>query len=449
MKVLLAQVDPIVGDITGNAARICRVSRDAAAQNAELVIFPELSLVGYPPRDLLDRASFLDNVEAAVAEIVAFSVEIPKTGILFGAPLSTGGANGRGLHNVALLVCNGEIVGKAVKRLLPVYDVFDEERYFDPATDVEPIPFRGELLGVHICEDAWTEYSIWSRRRNYGVDPVAILAEKGATILINLSASPFCTGKEAVRFQLMSDHARRHGLPFLYVNQVGGNDELVFDGRSLFLDRRGNPAEVLVAFAEEMRLIDTDTMANGAAYEPIDETASVHDALILGLRDYMHKVGFHKAVVGLSGGIDSSLTFYLAVQALGKENVLGVSMPSQYSSSGSVEDSRQLAKNLGAPFRIIAIEPTYDRYIEALADVFADTEPNVAEENIQARIRGNILMAISNKFGSMVLSTGNKSELAVGYCTLYGDMSGDWRSSLTSQKAWCTGSQSMQTATAS
>jgi NAD+ synthase (glutamine-hydrolysing) len=424
MKVAIAQLNPIVGDISGNAARLERTVEGLAAEAPQLVVFPELYLVGYPPRDLLERPSFLDNVERGIARILAFSRQHPGIAILFGAPRRHNGSNGRGLRNAALLVRAGAIIGETWKRLLPVYDVFDEERYFDPATASAVIVLDGERLGVHICEDAWNESTLWASRRYYDADPVAELVAQGATLLINISASPFCMGKERVRYALMSQHAARHSLPFLYVNQVGANDELVFDGRSLCLDRRGNAFAVLDAFREQVLLVDTDTPGSAATYQPLDDVAAVHDALVLGLGDYMGKVGFSKAVVGLSGGIDSALTFYLAVQALGRENVLGVSMPSQYSSQGSLDDSRVLAANLGAAYQVVPIKPTFDAYLATLEPVFAGTTPDVAEENIQARIRGNILMAISNKFGHLVLSTGNKSELSVGYCTLYGDMSG-------------------------
>jgi len=327
MKIAIAQLDPIVGDISGNTARLMDTVTAVAGANPDLVVFPKLYLVGYPPRDLLERTSFLDHVDASIDRVVAFSRTYPKIGILFGTPQRHKGNHGRGLRNEALLVCGGEVVGRAGKRLLPVYDVFDEERYFDPAPASQVIAFRGERLGVHICEDAWNDSTLWAARRYYDCDPVADLAMKGATVLINISASPFCAGKEQVRYALMSAHAARHKVPFVYVNQVGANDELVFDGRSLALDRQGRPIASFDGFREQVSFIDTDTCANGVEYRPLDEVASVHDALVLGLRDYMHKLGMHKAVVGLSGGVDSALTCYLAVQALGGENVLGVAMP--------------------------------------------------------------------------------------------------------------------------
>ncbi len=424
MRITVAQLDPIVGDIKGNLAKIAHVLEAHRQDAPDLVVFPELFLVGYPPKDLLEREWFIAKVQAAIEELKKLSANYPQTGILFGAPLPTGRADGKGLHNAAVLLYRGQLRAKAAKCLLPTYDVFDEARYFDPADQIQVIPFKGEKLGVHICEDAWTDPTLWTKRNLYTCDPIAILATQGATLFINISASPFNVGKEKVRYALIREHAQRYEVPFLYVNQVGGNDDLIFDGRSICLDRLGEPIAVWSSFAEEVRTIDTDCPGAPGAYAPQEEIATVHDALVLGLRDYMYKTGFSKAVIGLSGGIDSSVTCCLAVSALGRENVLGVSMPSPYSSRGSIEDARQLAANLGIQFQIIPITSVYQVYLDMLKEPFAGRAPNEAEENIQARIRGNILMALSNKFGYLVLSTGNKSELAVGYCTLYGDMSG-------------------------
>lgn len=424
MRITVAQLDPVVGDIKGNLAKIAQVLEVHRQDAPDLVVFPELFLVGYPPKDLLERDWFVLKAQAAIEELKKLSANYPQTGILFGAPLPTGRANGKGLHNAAVLLYRGQLRARAAKCLLPTYDVFDEARYFDPADQIQVVPFKGEKLGVHICEDAWTDPSLWTKRNLYTCDPIAILATQGATLFINISASPFTVGKEKVRYALIREHAQRYEVPFLYVNQVGGNDDLIFDGRSICLDRLGEPIAVWSSFAEEVRTIDTDWPGAPGAYAPQEEIAAVHDALVLGLRDYMYKTGFSKAVIGLSGGIDSSVTCCLAVSALGCENVLGVSMPSPYSSRGSIEDARQLAANLGIRFQIIPITSVYQAYLDMLKEPFAGRAPNEAEENIQARIRGNILMALSNKFGYLVLSTGNKSELAVGYCTLYGDMSG-------------------------
>ena len=424
MRVTIAQLNPTVGDISGNVAKIVRTLSECAPYLPDLVIFTELFLVGYPPKDLLERSWFIARAQEAVDELRRVSKGYPGTGILLGAPLPTAQANGKGLYNAALLLYQGEILARQAKSLLPTYDVFDEARYFDPAPEVQAVSFKGERLGIHVCEDAWTDPTLWARRPPYTFDPVQALAKQGATLFINISASPFNVGKEAVRFGLIREHARRHGIPFVYVNQIGGNDDLLFDGRSMCLDRRGEPLATLQPFSEQVQTIESDQPGIAGSYVPQEESASVHDALVMGLRDYMCKTGFSRAVIGLSGGIDSAVTCCLAVKALGQENVLGITMPSPYSSTGSIEDSRQLARNLGIEFRVIPISGIYQAYLDTLKEHFAGRPPNEAEENIQARIRGNILMAMSNKFGYLVLSTGNKSELAVGYCTLYGDMSG-------------------------
>jgi len=419
----MAQLDPVVGDIVGNEQKLYKVCQEAIGLGAQLVVAPELYLVGYPPKDLLERRWFMADVDEAVGRIQRFSADHPEIGILFGAPVETGLTNGRGLYNAAILVERGEVAGQAYKTLLPTYDVFDEARYFDSSPVAQPIPFRGERLGVHICEDAWTDTSIWAQRKLYDRDPVTELVENGASVLLNLSASPFSVGKEHRRYDMIRGHSREYSLPFLYVNQIGGNDDLVFDGRSMALDGRGRTLVAMPSFEQATALVDTKE--NGVDdYACEEEIATVYDALVLGLRDYMYKCGFGQAVIGLSGGIDSAVTCALAAAALGSENVMGVSMPSRYSSTGSVEDSRQLAKNLGIRFEVVPIAEVFQAYLSTMEPLFIGTESNVAEENIQARIRGNILMALSNKFGSLVLSTGNKSELAVGYCTLYGDMSG-------------------------
>ena len=318
----------------------------------------------------------------------------------------------------------GKILLRQGKSLLPTYDVFDEMRYFDPAAEVRTVDFKGETLGISICEDAWNDPELWPRGRLYASDPIAALAGEGATILINISASPFYLGKEEIRYRLIRNHAQKHGLPFAFANQVGGNDELIFDGRSLCLDRSGDPLSVFPAFQEAVRGVDTRLPGAAGGYRPQDRMESVHEALVLGVGDYLRKCGFSRALVGLSGGIDSAVTCCLAREAIGGENVLAVSMPSPFSSKGSIEDSRKLAANIGIRFKVIPITDVYNAYLNTLKDHFEGQPADVTEENIQARIRGNILMALSNKFGHLVLSTGNKSELAVGYCTLYGDMSG-------------------------
>ncbi|MBW2053202.1 MAG: NAD+ synthase, partial [Deltaproteobacteria bacterium] len=347
-----------------------------------------------------------------------------ETGILIGAVQPAEDDVGRGIYNSAVLIYRGEVVFEQHKSLLPAYDVFDEVRYFDPAKKIEPFPFKGEKLGISICEDAWTDPELCEPGKYYSCDPIETLVQKGATLLINLSASPFQLEKEEVRYNLIRSHALRYKLPIVYVNQVGGNDELVFDGRSVCLNRGGEPLAVLPSFKEHVETVDMNGPVSSAGYAPLEKIQSVYEALALGTRDYVRKTGFSQAVVGLSGGIDSAVTLCLAVEALGPENVLSLAMPSPYSSRGSLEDAEALAANLGVEFKIIPISNIFESYLESWKEPFAGKAPDVTEENIQARIRGNILMAFSNKFGYFLLTTGNKSELALGYCTLYGDMCG-------------------------
>ena len=423
MKVAMAQMNPTVGDVTGNLALVEKALRQCAPQKPDLVVFPELFLVGYPPRDLLERADFVQHCQEAVQRLQEISGAYQETGILVGTVTPTRRAAGNGLYNSALLIHQGSVLFRQHKSLLPTYDVFDESRYFDPAPEVETMPFRGQVLGISICEDAWNDPEFWPRR-GYPVDPIEILARRKATVLINISASPFSVGKEQVRFRLIRSHARKHEMPFILVNQVGANDELIFDGRSLFIDARGEAVEVFPPFREHLAVIGTSAAGDPRQYVPQDDVESIHQALVLGIRDYARKCGFTKAALGLSGGIDSSLLCCLAAEALGPENVLGVAMPSRYSSQASLDDARHLAEELSVNFRVIPIDDLFTGYLETLKEDFHDTQPDVTEENIQARIRGNILMALSNKLGNLVLSPGNKSEMAVGYCTLYGDMSG-------------------------
>jgi NAD+ synthase (glutamine-hydrolysing) len=422
MKITLAQLNPVVGDVSGNLKKIAATLAQVQ-QTSDLVVFTELFLTGYPPRDLLEKPALIARVQTALAELVALSTRYPDTGILVGAPLPTGKETGKGLCNGAVLIHQGQVLLRQAKSLLPTYDVFDETRHFDPAPEVQVVPFKGETLGVSICEDAWYDPELWFRRL-YPLDPIQVQIERGATVLINISASPFQVGKEALRHRLLQPHARRHKVPLVYVNQVGGNDELIFDGRSLVFDPAGENIAVLPGFQEAVVTVDLAQPGTQGLYVPAAPIATVHEALVLGLRDYLGKCGFTKAVVGLSGGVDSAVTCCLAQQALGPENVLGVLMPSPYTSRPSIDDSLILAGNLGVETKLIPITPIYQSYRQALREPLELEEIGVTLENIQARIRGNILMAISNKYGYMVLSTGNKSELAVGYCTLYGDMSG-------------------------
>ena len=424
MKVTIAQSNPTVGDISGNLSKITGVLSRLSTSPPDLIIYPELFLVGYPPKDLLERSWFIEKTQRAIQELVSISVQYPETGIILGAPLPTGRRIGKSLYNTALLIYRGEIILTQHKSLLPTYDVFDESRHFEPASEIHVVSFRGERLGVSICEDFWNDPESWPRGVVYTIDPIEVLAKKGATLFINISASPFHMGKEELRFRLIRNHCRKHRIPFIFVNQVGGNDDLIYDGRSMCLDRYGEPFFVCDSFKEEVQTIDTSLPGNPGMYHPQNKIESVYQALVLGIKDYMRKCGFSKAVVGLSGGIDSAVTCCLAKEAVGAENVLSISMPSPYSSEGSIEDSRKLAAQIGIEFTVIPISDIYSVYLKTLKGHFAEREPDIAEENIQARIRGNILMAFSNKFGCLLLSTGNKSELATGYCTLYGDMSG-------------------------
>jgi NAD+ synthase (glutamine-hydrolysing) len=424
MRIALAQLDPVVGDIRGNTARIARSMARCRNKSPDLVVFPELFLTGYPPRDLLDLPWFIDQTRKAVDAVARISARYPETGLIVGMPWPSKKPGGKGLLNSAVLFHHGRVAAVRAKSLLPTYDVFDELRYFDPGPEVRCVRFKGESLGLSVCEDAWNDPRLWPKGRMYKTDPIRVLAGLGATLMINISSSPFTIGKEDLRFELMRGHARRHGIPFVYVNQVGANDELVFDGRSFVLDRKGDPVAFCPAFKEDIRVVDST--AKGAPSPAAEDTGieSVYKALVLGTRDYMKKCGFSTAVIGLSGGIDSAVTCCLAKAAVGAANVLGVTMPSPYSSKGSVEDSRMLARRLDVAFKILPITSILKSYLGTLKSDFAGLAPDVTEENIQARIRGNLLMAFSNKFGCLVLSTGNKSELAMGYCTLYGDMSG-------------------------
>ncbi len=423
MKITLAQLNPTVGDIRGNVAKVKQTLSQCSKDSPDLVVFPELFLVGYPPRDLLERPSFIARTEEAIQELLEVSHKYPQTGIIVGAPQPGQLSTGKGLHNSALLMYQGRLLFTQHKSLLPTYDVFDEARYFDPAADDPVVEFKGQTLGISICEDAWNDPALW-HRPTYSYDPIEVLAQKGADLIINIAASPFHRGKEKLRYDIVRSHATKHRIPFLFVNQVGANDELIFDGRSICLDGAGDLIAVLPPFVEQVETISLDGTGIRDPYVPQEEIASVHQALVMGVRDYMDKCGFSSAILGLSGGIDSAVTCCIAVEAIGAENVVAVTMPGPYSSTASIEDSGKLAENLAIRFEVIPISPAYEAYIKSLQDHFQGKEPDITEENIQARIRGNILMALSNKFGHLVLSTGNKSELAVGYCTLYGDMSG-------------------------
>lgn len=417
MRIALVQCNPTVGDIRGNTAKILEGVQWAQEQGAHLVVFPELSLVGYPPRDLLYREDMLQAVERVLFEVIAPASR--GIGILVGAPVRCN----EGLWNAALLFSEGKLVAQQAKSLLPNYDVFDEVRYFKPAPERKPVSFEREVLGITICEDIWNDKDYWQRQL-YDLNPLAELATQGATLFLNLSASPYYYGKRRLRADMLSYLARKYARPLAYVNQVGGNDELIFDGSSLFLDSQGNIVWEAKSFEEDRIVLDTERLPDGKGPASVCESIEdVYRALCLGIRDYFRKTGFAKAVVGLSGGIDSSVVAALAASALGAENVLGVSMPSRYSSPESLKDAEELAKNLGISWRVIPIEGIFTSYLAVLNPQGVPLV-DLAEENLQARIRGNILMFLSNREGYLVLSTGNKSELAMGYCTLYGDMSG-------------------------
>lgn len=424
MRITLAQLNPLVGDIQGNTQRLLTEWERCNKEGSDLLITPELYLCGYPPQDLLERNSFIDQMEVAVQYLRHESRRFSRCGLLVGTAVRDHKIPGKGLINAAILIYEGNILHIQGKSLLPTYDVFDERRYFDPAVHPQTVAFKGLRLGISICEDAWNADEFWKGKLPYDTDPIAILAQQEAELLINMSASPFHRGKDTLRLKLLQWHARRHQIPFVWVNQVGGNDELLFDGNSLFIDEQGRVVQALPAFAEHIETIDTSQRDSEQKYPSMEEIESVYEALLMGIRDYLRKNGFSRAVLGLSGGIDSAVTAVLACRALGPANVLGITMPSPFSSPGSVTDSRELARNLGMAFKIIPIEPLYNCYLQALERDFAGLDRDITEENIQARIRGNILMAYSNKFGYLLLSTGNKSEMAVGYCTLYGDMSG-------------------------
>jgi NAD+ synthase/NAD+ synthase (glutamine-hydrolysing) len=415
----LVQANPTVGDLDNNAAAIERHIARAGAAGAQLAVFPEQALLGYPAKDLLLRREIVDRNVAALKRLAEHATEI---GVLLGYAEPNEQPHGRPVFNAAALLAEGRIAARWRKRLLPTYDVFDEARYFEPAGPQPAVEFAGRRLGVTICEDLLSEEMFG--RSLYSCDPVAELVEAGADLVINLSASPFFVDKHAWRIEQMAAHARRHKLPILYVNQVGGNDELLFDGAACVLDPQGNLAGQAHAFREDLLLVDLANL-DATRREPIPAgVAALQDALVMGLRDYLRKCGFESVVLGLSGGIDSAVVAALAAEALGPDKVHGVAMPSRYSSGHSVADAQALAGNLGIKLSVIAIEPMHAAFEEALAPHFHGRQPGIAEENIQARVRGVLLMAFSNKFGSLLLTTGNKSELAVGYCTLYGDMAG-------------------------
>ena len=421
MKIALAQIDPTVGDFTGNLETVIAFSRRAAEQGARLTVFSELALCGYPPADLLEKPAFLARCTEIVGELADATRDLP-TAVLVGVALPAPERTGKPAANAAVLMDRGRILLEQHKRLLPFYDVFDEQRYFAPAREQMVVALDGVRIAVTICEDAWNDKNFWPQPL-YTVDPVEELMRQKPALHINLSSSPFWYGKRALRREMLAAIARRDGVPVLICNQVGGNDSLIFDGSSLALDARGNLIAQAKSFAEDLVVLDPCDSAPVPEPQEDDDEAAFR-ALVLGTRDYVRKCGFRRVLVGLSGGVDSALVATIATAAMGPENVIGVGMPSPYSSSGSIDDSRNLAANLGIRFEVLPISGLFAEYSHTLESLFAGMQPDITEENIQSRIRGNLLMALSNKFGALVLTTGNKSEMAVGYCTLYGDMVG-------------------------
>jgi NAD+ synthase/NAD+ synthase (glutamine-hydrolysing) len=420
VKIGLGQINPTIGDFSGNSRKIVEFARRAHAMGASMVLFPELAVCGYPPRDLVEKPAFVSKGQETVCKIAR---EVPEITAVCGFVSPAVVETGKRVMNSAAVLRDGKVQFVQSKMLLPTYDVFDELRYFDPASSQQVIHCGSEKLALTICEDAWNDKHFWHRRL-YKVDPVDELLRAGANIVLNISASPFHIGKRELRRNMLETVARDNRVPVVFVNQVGGNDSLIFDGSSFVLAPDGRIVAQAKSFEEDLVLFDTETLQGEVHPQIESEEASAYAALVLGTRDYVTKCGFKRALIGLSGGIDSALTAAIAVDALGADNVIGVAMPSAYSSEHSVSDARELARNLGIRFEIVPIGEIFDKYRSTLAPIFANLPEDVTEENIQSRIRGNILMAMSNKFGSLVLTTGNKSELGVGYCTLYGDMVG-------------------------
>jgi NAD+ synthase (glutamine-hydrolysing) len=422
VKIALGQINPTVGDFSGNAAKHIDFSRRAQASGAGLILFPELSVCGYPPRDLVERPSFVARNRETAEQIAA---ETRGIAVICGLVTPAESQTGKSAMNSAALLQDGKIAFLQSKMLLPTYDVFDEMRNFAPAKSQDLFSFCGNQMALTICEDAWNDKLFWPKRL-YTVDPIETLIRAGGNFVLNISSSPFWIGKRELRRDMLVSIARQHKVPVALVNQVGGNDSLVFDGSSIVLNAEGNIIAQGRSFEEDLIYFDSgfrEATLTGDLHAQIEgEEASVYAALVLGTRDYMRKCGFQKAIIGLSGGIDSALTAVIAADAVGPENVIGIGMPGPYSSPGSIDDARALAQNLGIRFELLSIDRVFEAYRQTLQEVFAKQKEDVTEENIQSRARGTLLMALSNKFGAIVLSTGNKSELGVGYCTLYGDM---------------------------
>jgi len=420
VKIALGQINPTVGDFSGNSRKIIEYSLAARSAGAQMILFPEMAICGYPPRDLVEKSVFVARNQDVAREIAR---AVPGITIVCGLVTPAKVETGKSVMNSAVVLGNSEIQFIQSKTLLPTYDVFDELRYFAPADSRRNFILDGRKLAVTICEDVWNDKHFWHRRL-YTIDPVEELLRAGANLVLNIAASPFHLGKRALRRDMLATIAREDKVPVAMVNQVGGNDSLVFDGSSLVIAPDGRIIAQAKSFEEDLIYFDSETLQGDLHPQVEGEEASAYAALVLGTRDYVRKCGFEQVIIGLSGGIDSALTAAIAVEALGPKNVLGVALPSQYSSEHSVNDARELACKLGIRFQVIPIAEIFDTYRQALAPIFTGLREDVTEENIQSRIRGAILMALSNKFNSLVLTTGNKSELAVGYCTLYGDMVG-------------------------
>jgi len=422
MRIALGQINTTVGDMKGNTARMLAYARRAAEKGAEVVVFPELAVTGYPPRDLMEKPSFLECAEAALAMLARDTASLPVT-VIAGSVARAEASTGKQALNIAAVLEGGRQTFRQVKMLLPTYDVFDEGRYFLPADRQVVAKVAGEAVALTVCEDAWNDKQYWEHRL-YQRDPVEELVAAGARALLSINASPYQMGKRQLRREIFSAIACRHGVPVVYVNQVGGNDQLVFDGSSFALNAQGDVIASGPSFREELIFADLHSERGDHFGNLENEIEAVYEALVLGTRDYLAKCGFRRVLLGLSGGIDSSLTACIAVDAVGRENVTGVAMPGPFSSDHSLADARALAANLGIRFEVAPICSTYDCFLEVLDPIFGEVRRDVTEENLQARLRGVTLMALSNKWGALVLTTGNKSELAVGYCTLYGDMCG-------------------------
>ena len=422
MRIALAQINTTVGDLAGNVDSMVRAARQAAEARADVVVFPELSITGYPPRDLVEKPAFVERSELELLRLAAETAPLDLA-VVAGYVGASESSTGKRAANRAAVLRGGSILFRQTKMLLPTYDVFDEARYFVPAESQSLLLLDGRKIALTICEDAWNDKQFWERPL-YRRDPVQELAHTGGELLISINASPYHMGKRELRREIFEATARRHNMPVVYVNQVGGDDQLVFDGSSFAMDRAGHVAASAASFAEDLVMFDSDSGWGEHHQSLPDECQAVYEALVLGTRDYIQKCGFRRVLIGLSGGIDSSLTAAIAADALGAVNVTGVGMPGPFSSEGSISDARALAENLGIRFELAPITPEYEEFVKVLAPLFGGAPRNVTEENLQARLRGVTLMALSNKWGAMVLTTGNKSELAVGYCTLYGDMCG-------------------------